>query len=219
MTVAARPLTRLIPMTVLTAFLALSMTATGCKDEKKLTPPPPASEYLAQSSVANVLANLQKAYGKESIAEYRKLFAEDFVFVFNPMDPIDPDHPNPAQWSLTEELTVTENMFTDSSVFKIELSSYILGVPERVDSLYYGPRAWKVRVDEANLRVHTRNEDGTLLTLLVDGATEVFFLRQEPIRPASDGGPTWFIFRWEDQPIGGGKTEARSWGQIKALFR
>jgi hypothetical protein len=174
--------------------------------------------YLPQTNPANVLANLQTAYAERKIDQYRKLFAEDFVFVFNPLDPIDPDHPNPPQWGLAEELSVTENMFTDTLVSKIELSSYSLGVPERVDSLYYGPRARKVRVDEVNLQVYARKEDGTLLTLLVEGATEGFFFREEPTKPI-DGRPTWYIFRWEDQPIGGRKGETRSWGQVKRLFR
>jgi hypothetical protein len=219
MTVASRPPARLLPMAVLTALFALSMAATGCKDEKKLTTPPPASEYLAPSSIVDVLANLQKAYGKESIDEYRKLFTEDFLFVFNPADPVDPNHPSPPQWGLIDELDATENMFADSSVFKIELSSFVLGVPERVDSVEYRPRAWKVRVDQVNLRVHIRKPDGTLLTLLVDDATEVFFLVEEPTRLASDGKPTWYIFRWEDQPIGSGKIEGGSWGQVKNIFR
>jgi hypothetical protein len=190
--------------------LAIGCLAIGClagcpwSPGKDTVIPPLPSNYLPQTSPANVLANLQTAYEERNIDRYKELFAEDFIFVFNPLDPVDPDHPNPDQWSLTEELTVTENMFTDELVSKIELSSYTLGVPEQVDSLYYGPRAWKVRVDEANLQVHTRKEDGTLLTLLVDGATEVFFLREEPSKPApADGRPTWYIFRWEDQPVGG----------------
>jgi hypothetical protein len=204
-------------MTVLAALFALSLAATGCKDEKKLTPPPPVSDYLAQSSAANVLANLQTAYGKESIGEYRKLFEEAFTFVFNPSD-VSGDDPTPAQWGLADELESAANMFADSSVSRIELSSYTLGVPERADSLYYGPRTWKVRVDQANLQVHTRNDTGEPLIYLVDGTTEMFFFREEPTRPASDGKPTWFIFRWEDQPIRGVKVADKSWGQIKAVY-
>jgi hypothetical protein len=171
MTVASRPLTRLVPMAVLTALLALSMVAAGCKNEKKLTPPPAESNYLAQSSAANVLANLQRAYGERNIDQYRKLFTDDFIFVFNPADPIDPAHPSPPQWGLADELGSTEHMFTDTQVTKIELSSYVLGVPARVDSNDYRPRAWKVRVNQANLQVYTRKPNGELLTLLVDGAT------------------------------------------------
>jgi hypothetical protein len=217
MTVASRPPTRLALLAALTALFALSMAATGCKNEKKLTPPP-VSEYLAQSSAANVLANLQKAYGNRDIDEYRKLFTEDFIFVFDPADPIDPEHPHAPQWDLAHEMSSTSHMFTGSLVLKIELSSYVLGVPEPVDSNEYRPRAWKVKVDHVNLQVHTREEDGSLFTLLVDGATERFFLVEEPSNLTPDGKPTWFIFRWEDQPIGTGKVEHTSWGQIKNIY-
>ena len=161
------------------------------------------SNYLPQTSPENVIANLQTAYGERKIDEYRKLFTDDFIFVFNPADPVDPNHPSPPQWGLVDELDVTENMFADELVTKIELSSYNFGVPERVDSVEYRPRAWKVRVDHTNLQVYTRKEDGTLLTLLVDGATEMFFFVEDPTKPSPvDGRPTWYIFRWEDQPIG-----------------
>jgi hypothetical protein len=182
--------------------------------------PPPVSNYLPQTSPQNVVANLQMAYGERNIDEYRKLFTEDFIFVFNPADPVDPDHPSPPQWSLTDELSSTQNMFADELVTKIELSSYSFGVPERVDSLDYRPRASKVRVDQVNLQVYTRKEDGTLLTLLVEGATEVFFFVEKPSEPSPvDGRPTWYIFRWEDQPIGGMKSDRGSWGQLKNLYR
>ena len=192
----------ILPLAI--GFLAIGLLS-GCpwSPGKNSVIPPVPSNYLPQTSPANVLANLQMAYAERKIDEYKKLFTEDFVFVFNPADPVDPNHPNPPQWSLVDELTVTENMFADELVSKIELSSYSLGVAEKVDSLYYGPRAWKVRVDDANLQVYTRKEDGTLLTLLVEGATEVFFFREEPSKPSPvDGRPTWYIFRWEDQPIG-----------------
>ena len=182
--------------------------------------PPPVSDYVPQTSPANVIANLRTAYGERKIDEYRKLFTDDFIFVFNPADPVDPNHPSPPQWGLVDELDVTENMFTDELVTRIELSSYNFGVPERVDSIEYRPRAWKVRVDHANLQVRTRKPNGELLIWLVDGATEVFYFVERPTVPSPvDGSPTWYIFRWEDQPIGSGKTEVRSWGQVKALFR
>ena len=220
-TAAARPLARHLSITGLAVFLALSMTATGCKDEKQLTTPLEGHDgpYGPNSSAANVLTNMQMAYAERNIDRYRSLFSEDFVFVFDPADPIDPNHPTPPHWNLVDELAATGNMFKDEFVSRIELSSYVLGLPERADSLLYGPRTWKVRVSEANLQVYMKKEDGTSLTLLVEGTTEVFFFRREPTAPAWDGKPTWFIFRWEDQPITGGKVQQTSWGQIKAAFR
>jgi hypothetical protein len=192
------------------SFLAIGFLA-GCpwspKPDTKLIPVE--SNYLPQTSPENVIANLQTAYAERKIDEYKKLFSDDFTFVFNPADPIDPNHPSPPQWGLADELDVTENMFADELVTKIDFSSYVLGVPAQLDSNDYRPRAWKVRVDQANLQVYTRKPDGTLLTLLVDGATEVFFFVEEPTKPSPvDGRPTWYIFRWEDQPIGTKATPA-----------
>jgi hypothetical protein len=188
-------------------FLALGFVAigllTGCpwSPKKTVTTPVTPSDYLPQTSPANVLQNLQTSYKNRNIDEYTKLFATDFTFVFNPLDPEVPDHPNPPSWGLVDEIEATKNMFTNELVTKIELTSYVLGVPEKADSLYYGPRAWKVQVNEANLQVATRTADGDLLTYLVQGTTEVFFFREEPTKPI-EGRPTWYIFRWEDQPIG-----------------
>jgi hypothetical protein len=196
-----------------TGFLVIGLLAigllAGCpwSPGKNTVIPPPPSNYLPQTSPQNVLANLQRAYGDRKIDEYKKLFTEDFMFVFNPADAVVPDHPSPPFWSLIDEVTATENMFADELVTKIELSSYNFGVPERVDSSDFRPRAWKVRVDQAMLQVYTRKEDGTLLTLLVEGATEMFFFVEEPSKPSPvDGRPTWYIFRWEDQPIGAKST-------------
>lgn len=174
--------------------------------------------YLPQSSAAAVLANLQRTYAERRLAQYRKLFSDDFIFVFNPLDPEDPDLPHPDQWGLADELRSTENMFADERVTKVELTSYTLDPCARADSILYGPNAWKARVDEVNLQVATLLPDGNRLTLVVQGATERFFFRTDPSQPAADGKPTWTIFRWEDQPVGTGKSERGSWGQIKAVY-
>jgi hypothetical protein len=203
----------ILPLAV--GSLAIGFLA-GCPWSPGKNPviPPPPTKYLPQTSPANILANLQMAYGERDIDEYRKLFAENFAFVFNPAD-VTGDDPTPTQWGLADELESTNNMFRSELVSKIELSSYTLGVPERVDSLYYGPRAWKVRVDEANLQVATRTDDGEPLIYMVDGTTEVFFFREEPTKPI-DGRPTWYIFRWEDQPIGGKSTPTATSGKPDA---
>ena len=123
----------------------------------------------------------------------------------------------PDRWVLADELAAANNMFRDEFVSRVELSSYRLGLLERADSLVYGPRTWKVRVDEVNLAVHTYRENGTSLTYVVEEATEVFIFREEPTKPI-DGSPSWYIFRWEDQPIGPAKADTTSWGYIKVLF-
>lgn len=217
MTVAARPPARRFPKAALTAIFALSVVAAGCTD--KAYPPIPLAwdgVRLDQTSPANILTTLQMAYADRSIDMYRKLFADDFTFVFSPADTAGND-PTPARWGLADELRATSNMFRSEFVYRTELTSYVLGVPEPADSLIYGPKAWIVRVSRANLQVHARTEGGDTVTYVVDGATEVFYFREDPTRLIY-GNPAWFIFRWEDQPLEPAKTESTSWGAIKARF-
>jgi hypothetical protein len=174
--------------------------------------------HFPPSSPANVLANLRTAYEDRDIEDYERLFAEDFTFVFSPASIPEPHDPTPAQWGRNEEFTSTENMFRDELVDRVSLE-WVIGVPEHADSVMYGPRAWKVKVDTVNLQVDTRSAAGVRLILQVPGTTEMFYFRQEPSRLASDGRPSWFIFRWEDQPILGLKVDQMSWGDIKYWYR
>lgn len=172
---------------------------------KNLVIPIDPGKYLPQSSMVNVLANLKTAYEDRNIDQYKKLFSDDYTFVFSPADASDQDDPTPAQWGKEEEFTSTENMFRNELVEKITLD-YVAGVPERADTVAYGRGAWKMKVDSANLAVSTRNEAGEALIYQVPGTLEMFFFREEPSKPAADGRPSWFIFRWEDQPIGAAKS-------------
>ena len=205
-------------LVVLAVMVAMVTAGCGGDEGCRCTPTPPPPGFPPQDSPANVIATLQMAYGERNIDMYRKLFAEDFVFFFNTGIPVDPAHPMPDRWDLADELASANNMFRDEFVSRVELSSYRLGLLERADSLRYGPRAWRLRVDEVNLEVHTYRENGTPLTYVVKRATEVFFFREESAK-SIDGSPSWYIFRWDDQPIEPAKAETTSWGSIKALFR
>jgi hypothetical protein len=215
MTAVARPLLRLVSMTMLTAILALSMTTTGCKDEKKITVPI-VNPYAAQSSAVNVLANLKTAYEARNIEEYLKLFSSDFIFVFNPADVNHPTDPTPPQWGLAQERTSTNNMFSDHRVDTITLE--FQEKPLEPDSAAHGAGTWKMKVYEAFLQVNTRNEQDELLTYQVPGTTQMFYFREVPEVLASDGKPTWYIYLWQDEPIGVRKTVEWNWGAIKNIY-
>jgi hypothetical protein len=196
----------------------LAAGLSGCDNDKKITAPPVVSDYLPQSSMSNVLANLKTAYEKRNLQEYLKLFSPDYVFIFNPADANDPDSPTPTQWGLAEEQTSTSNMFTDTRVESIQLD-LVQEAATRADSALYGAGIWRVKVLGANLRVNTRTETGEPLTYLVPGTLEVFYFRLDPHRLATDGQPTWCIVRWEDQPfLRAWKTEGKSWGEIKSIY-
>jgi hypothetical protein len=208
----------------------LLLSGPGCKDEKRLTPPPEVSPYLEQSSAENILKNLRTAYENQVLAEYDKLFSADYIFVFNPGDVGDPGNPTPQQWPRADEMDSARNLFADSRVELITLD-WSPGALETHD-----PYGWRVRVNEVNLNVNTVNENGELWIYQVRGSYQVFFFREEN-ETFPNGKHKWTCTRWEDSPIGAGmagalgagmgamsdgghpRVEETSWGAIKAHFR
>lgn len=180
----------------------LAFALCGCpfdpkKDDK---PPDPPVTYLPQDSARNVLQNLMQAYEERNLEQYLKLFADDFTFVFNPLDVIDPENPTPPQWGLAEEQESTDNMFRNELVDKIELD-YQYTDPVNSDDEYAD--TWKVNVTQVFLRVHTRNPEGETLIYEVNSGFATFYFKIYEDEPLENGNPKWKVWQWEDQPIEG----------------
>jgi hypothetical protein len=219
------PVPRVVPvLRVLLCAALLGSFLGGCDEKQKVTPPPPPGiEYIEQSSALNVLANFKTAYEERDYAGYERLFASEYIFVFNPLDLGDPDNPSPAQWSRADEMSSAENLLEkDDAVEAITLSWSVGDVQADDDS------GWKIRVDEVNLSVNTRDEQGQLWIYQAKGSYQVFYFREEPTNPTPSGKKRWTITKWEDSPVGLlGRTAAGSfaprvqettWGQIKHLY-
>ncbi len=185
---------RFVPLAAVMLFLG-----TGCPWDPEVTKPIPQSKYLAQSSPANVLANLKTAYEERNYDEYAKLFHQEYVFLFNP-DDVQGDNPTPDSWTRVEELQSAQGLFEDETVERIQLT-FNQGDPEAWSDI--PPGGLKVRMDGVFLTVTTRNEQGEPLYLVVQGATHWFYFFEDEARPASDGKPVSEIRLWEDSPIGG----------------
>jgi hypothetical protein len=181
----------------LAGLLAVGCPFAPTKTHDGVVVPP---QYLPQSSAANCMENLKTAYNDRNFDEYIKLFASDFTFVFSQADWSRPDNPTPKNWGFNEEQTSTQNMFTDDTVQKIELSYVVNPVNDSSDEF---PATWKIVQDKINLRLTTLKEDGTTLVLLVDAANDAFYFKEYADETASDGKPLWRIWRWEDEPLGG----------------
>jgi hypothetical protein len=202
-------------LTLAATAALLMLAASGCKDDKKITPPPPPSDYLEQSSAANVLTNLKTACTKRNDAEFEKLFAPDYVFLFNPYDVNDPENPTPAQWNRADELDAAHDLFTNADVDTIQIA-WSLGQAEPTDTI---PNGWRVRADAVNLDVYWRNENHELWIFQVRGSYQDFYLREDPNVILPGGAHRWLLVRWDDGPIGGLKVEQTTWGRIKHVFR
>ena len=207
-------------LAVFTALLCVPLLA-GCH-EKKATKPVIPDLYVAQDSPANCLANLEQAYVERNLEQYVRLFASDFTFVFNPDDVHNPTNPTPEQWGLAEEDTCHTHMFQSTLVDKIELT---FQQSDTVSSGSVFAGTWKVGLTQANLRVYTRKQDGTPWEYRVPNGTATFYFKKYPNEAARNGRPLWRIWRWEDQPLGGGVAargrflvNETTWGQIKNMY-
>lgn len=206
---------------LLCLFLVL---AGGCHEDNPERPDvqPGPGLYLPQDSPANCLQNLIHAYTACDSVQYAKLFAREFPFVFVPhvSNPVDPF---PQSWGLRDERQAAANMFRNSLVDRIDLS-WTQG--DTVNSSYDFPDTWKVLASQVDLRVHTRQADGSPHEFYVRNGLQLFYFKKYPMETASNGRPLWRIWQWEDWPQGeetqagpeGGREQA-DWGTIKVHFR
>jgi outer membrane protein assembly factor BamB len=192
--------TRALAFLPLAAVMILGLSGCPFSPEKdKLPITPPQTDYLPQSSALNVLENLKTSYEKREFLEYNNLFSEDYIFVFNPADVEDPFNPTPQQWARADEMDSAENLFANDRVDGISLN-WVIGELAADDT--YPGHPWKIRVDNVQLDVQTRAEDGTVWIYQVNGATHVYYFREGTGEQASDGKTKWYCTRWEDSPLG-----------------
>lgn len=183
-------------------FLVLPLVAiltTGCPfspDKGKDKPPDPPSEYLPQTTIPNVLANLKRSYEEKNYTEYIKLLESNFAYIFNPEDA---GHNGiPAEWGLADERISAENLFGNEPnkdgyrAGEIELD-FTPGTPEEDPPL--NPDWTKVLLSPVNLRVHTTHKDtgDILIYEVLNNQADLYFVKN---------GQTWYIVRWEDKPVG-----------------
>lgn len=171
----------------------------GCPfspDKGKDKPPDPPSEYLPQTTIPNVLANLVRSYEEKNYDEYIKLLHSSFVYQFNPEDA---GHNGiPDEWGLADERISAQNMFGSEPnkdgyrAGDIELD-FTAGTYEEDPPI--NPDWTRVPLSPVNLRVHTTHEDtgDVLIYEVLNNRAELYFLKE---------GTTWYVVRWEDKPVG-----------------
>jgi hypothetical protein len=215
---------RLLPCRtlLLPCLIALLVGAAGCADDAhEAQPPLPPCLYPGQNSPASCLTTFRKTYQERSdIAEYAKLLTPDFSFVFSPNDSAGLN-PTPGHWGLADELESAGNMFNSELLTSVSLR-FLLGDPVQSDQY---PGTWKVEMTSIELRLETRRQDGSPLTVLVSDGHSTFYLKEFPDETTRCGGPIWRIRRWEDHGLGPATTaalglgrEKTTWGQIKARY-
>lgn len=191
-------------------FLPLFAGMLGCPwdPQKRITPPPPPpTDYLPQTTIPNVLHNLQLSYKEMKYEEYSKLLDGAFTFVFDPRD-VGPEGVWPElTWGRGEELDSAWNMFNgeanidDQVVDQIELdfTGGVVRVSEENDE-------WQmVTLTAVDLKLFTtQRRTGDEYLLQTPGGYEAYmhFVLTDEIDAVTEA-PIWKIVFWEDKPPGG----------------
>jgi hypothetical protein len=181
---------------LLIAVVLAFTLAPGC-NEHATGPDPP--DYLPQDSPENVIANLELAYNARDLDAYARLFAEDFVFQFDPQDLTDRGLPPGMVFRFEDDSLSTRHMFRneiadrDLHVSRIRLElTFNASVPVNEPG-HEGER--RILVSNTSLRVDTQSD----FTMVVAGDRAEFFFRRGRTPGASES-TVWYIVRWRDLP-------------------
>jgi hypothetical protein len=174
--------------------LLMGCPFTPNRDDGGGPPPPPPFDFKPRTSPENLLHNLRGAYIEKVIEEYEPLFADDYVFIFNPED-IAEDPTIPDQWGIEEDIRSTRNMFRDPNVSQITLD-WVIG-ERRPSSLDNADVSIEVR--NFNMSVFTTDpETGGPLEYRVTNAAAVFdFRKTEEV--TAEGDTIWVIVQIVDR--------------------
>lgn len=204
-------------------LVAWALSAPGCSDHKRITPPAPEDP---RKTIPGVMLELVNAYAARDIDRYTKLFdTADFMFVFDSLDVLEnPDIP--PNWDWQRERRSAENMFEDDSLLERIQVDFIPQTPVSVTKNDVGERPFpeetmKVVLSEVALNIDMRDPaGGENIVYRIQGDEATFFLYPDRSELVDDV-PVWKIFEWRDKRPNdrGLAVELKSWGGLKWLFR
>ena len=216
--------------TIIALLCAVSCAAVlvgGCSTPSSAPDIPADPEFRDRESPENVLYNLELAYEEMDLDEYLDCLSEDFEFFPCQDDVNNPDLEIPPTWYKTDEATLHENMFADSSdVESISLTLTIVSI-----ECDYGIPADPlddtcVYIMDVDLRVNLVTGDGFLATAPSEFRMRIDIDQPNPV-PDPDDVLWWEIYHWFDLgDRGGGRGDAQhdpnvervSLSELKSLF-
>jgi hypothetical protein len=162
------------------------------KDEDNGDPPPPVT-YKSPTAPESLLFNLNAAYEDKNIEEYIPLFADDFTFVFNPLDAQNDTLDIPESWGLADEIEAHQRIFSEPDIEDIKLD-WTLGpwLPPEIANTDV-----KIIARPLFLEVTQRLPEGEPLFLQAQGAAWFHFRKTD--ETTAEGDTIWEIVWWEDK--------------------
>lgn len=212
--------------TVRTALASLATLATlfvlltGCATNNVSPGPQQGPGYDLRTTPENVLENIELAYEEMDPEGYLDTMSEDFIFYPSDRDVQDPDMQIPPEWYKTDETTMHENMFDESSDV-VSVSLTLTTITATFDEGNPGDSSDDLWIYEMAVDLRVNVMGG--LTYLATTPSE-FHMRVDQDQTGPGGMALWEVFKWYDLdergPEGdGSRYEDSSWGGIKSLYR
>lgn len=200
------PIRRMSPKWSLLALPVLMLFLAGCPfDPKKDTKDPPIinPDYVPNTSISNVLANLKTSYNKQNIEEYKALLHPNYMYIFDPRDV--GTHGIPESWIYADEVESATHLFEkqpNSDGYKMETMT--LNFTTGSDTQSEVEPGWrKVTLTQIMLLVDTVHKDnGDPLRYEVLGDQADIHLIQTDETDPNTHLKLWKIIYWVDRPVG-----------------
>jgi hypothetical protein len=178
------------------------------------------SETSRRTSPAEVIDQLEAAYVAMDTVNYLDCLSGDFIFFPCEDDVQNPDMGIPSEWYKSDERTMHENMFDESS----GVSSIQLTLTNTF--IFWDEQDPQDPLDD--IYSHTENVDlwvnlyDGYLAYYVDGPQQ-YLLRVDPDEEGPYGEIMWEIYEWYDLDgeRGGEGADGRentTWGGVKAMY-
>jgi hypothetical protein len=186
--------------------LPMLLLLAGCPftpDRKnKPDPIPPDLDYVANTSITNVLANLKTSYNKHNnIEQYKKLLDPSYTYIFDPRD-VGGEHNIPESWGYSDDVLSAEHLFgSEPNVDGYRMEDINLTFSYGADVVSTVQSNWRmVTLAQIALYVYTRNNAGeSLIYEALNSKAEIHFIRTDELDPASQAR-IWKIIYWVDKP-------------------
>jgi hypothetical protein len=162
------------------------------------------------------------SYVRREIAQYAKLLAQDFQFVFQTTDP---SRPPEGFWTRDEDSTGTDALFRTPDVADIRID-LIHGPAEDPSEVGWDEDVKLIRINQTFLEV----DEVAGITWQVTDLQDMFF---RPGRAEKGEDPSlWYLLEWRDLPgagqaprvtpssvpAGPAQTYVSSWGDLRGRF-
>jgi hypothetical protein len=186
----------------------LLLLMAGCPFSPEKDPKPPVDpvdpDYVANTSITNVLANLKTVYNKHNnIEQYKALLDESYQYIFDPQDV--GTNGIPEAWGKADDVVSAEHLFrSDPNADGYKMEQISLNFLPGSDVVSEVEPAWrKVTLTQITLLVDTRHKDNgdPLRYEVIGDQADIHFLQTNDTDPTS-GARIWKIVYWVDKPIG-----------------